>query len=175
MTYSNSDIRGRLFVAMLGDEDYAYLAAHYDMTESTMREWNDTEWCEFLGCGTDELPYYLLGDDTIYVEQEDEFNQERRVNRSVWDEEDEVDLGAWEGAIDTSFLERPLSLTTSTGSAQFRHGIGTGRLSDNYYSAGTRNRFNNTHYGSSYSYMGGWPSTRGMRPEDIPHHFESVR
>lgn len=163
-----ADPRNRLYVAMLDGADYAFLSKKYDMSTATLGLWQDSDWCEFLNCVPEELPYYLLGDVEPQViddaefefepeepDDEDEFDRARRTGRSMWDEEEDDEF-AYLG-----------------GSHMVPHGAHFGTIG-----SGSTTRFANTHYGQPSTrwpnYSGGF-STRGLRPEDIPHHFEVVK
>lgn len=47
---------------LLTEDDYIYLSAAYDLDIDMVRGMNDADWCQFVGCGMTELPYYLFED-----------------------------------------------------------------------------------------------------------------
>jgi hypothetical protein len=52
----------RRYADLLDTTDVGYLAAQFDEDEAFIRGMNDAEWCEYLGCTVDELPYHLFED-----------------------------------------------------------------------------------------------------------------
>lgn len=64
----------RFFADQLDGEDITYLAERYDFTEDFVEQLDDKGWCELLGCGVDELPFYLFDEATFdeYLAEEAE-------------------------------------------------------------------------------------------------------
>ena len=61
----------RKLAKALGDDDVAYLADAYDLDKATVRGFNDDEWCQFFGCSSDELSYYLFDESSaVFADQE---------------------------------------------------------------------------------------------------------
>lgn len=153
--------RSRLYAAMLDGDDYGFLSDKYDMSVDTLMLWTDAEWCQFLNCVPEELPYFLLGDVEPQIETEwpdvleDEFDRARHTGRS-WDDEE----------VEDDYFAPYYQPALTSGSSMHFSTIGTGSTS----------KYTNTHYGRPSTH---WPnynfSTRHLRPEDIPHYFEVVK
>ena len=52
------------YTSLLVEDDFEYLAKKYDLAISVVRTMNDSEWQAYLGCGKDELAFYLLEDNS---------------------------------------------------------------------------------------------------------------
>jgi hypothetical protein len=66
----------------LDNEDISYLSKRYLIQESQVRGMNDKEWCEFLGCQIEDLPFYLFeecDDFSLYELNEYEENRPAQV------------------------------------------------------------------------------------------------
>jgi len=62
----------RTIADQICEDDVAYLANAYDLDQATVRGFNDADWCDFLGCGMYELPYYLFDENSpAFVEDFD--------------------------------------------------------------------------------------------------------
>jgi hypothetical protein len=53
----------KVITSLLGNEDYIYLSQVYGLTVDFIQGMNDADWCAYLGCSVDELPFYLLDDE----------------------------------------------------------------------------------------------------------------
>jgi hypothetical protein len=68
----------RMYADLLDTTDVGYLSNEFDESEAFIRGMNDNEWCEYLGCTIDELPYHLFDDyfvPTIDDEIEAQYDQ----------------------------------------------------------------------------------------------------
>lgn len=69
----------RKYASALDDFDIESLANMYNLDENFVRGMKDADWCNFLGCQSSELPYYLLKeidessdeDDTLFDDFDD--------------------------------------------------------------------------------------------------------
>lgn len=52
------------FSDMLMESDIMFLANKYKTDPDIVRSFDDAQWCEFLSCNEEELPYYLFDEDT---------------------------------------------------------------------------------------------------------------
>lgn len=48
---------------LLTEDDFFFLSTKYDLTIDFVRNMNDDDWQAYLGCGKEELAFYLLADD----------------------------------------------------------------------------------------------------------------
>jgi len=53
----------RKYADMLSAQDVNYLASVYDMDSGFIGGMDDAEWCQFIGCEKEDLPYYLFDDE----------------------------------------------------------------------------------------------------------------
>ena len=147
----------RFFYARQLDEaDIVYLAKRYDFTLDFVRGLNDAEWCDLLGCGKDELPFYLFDEETF-----DDFLS----GMDTIEVDDNFDADDFEdGLFDLNYeIERQLnepsitSVPASRPKARPAPQVSTSRYSNNPYASPSR-----------------YAAKRKPVPTKVQHHFELV-
>ena len=136
----------RFYAEQLDEADIAYLAHRYDFDADFVRGLNDDDWSSLLGCGLDELPFYLFDEDTF-----DEYLAERQ------DLADDYDFGDDDGGglFDLNYeIERQLSQPALAPTPPTNYRPKVSAVQHNYSS----------------------PSRFGKKPKPIvvKHHFELV-
>jgi hypothetical protein len=98
----------RKLAKALGDDDVAYLADAYDLDKATVRGFNDDEWCQFFGCSSDELSYYLF-DESSAVFADQELENDFDTDNFAFDQDSLFDI---EPFIEEEIMRKPTALAT---------------------------------------------------------------
>lgn len=90
----------RHYASQLDEVDIGFLAERYGFSVDFIRGLNDTDWLDLLGCGEDELPFYLFDEEDF-----DEYLADLNEGDDFYDEDNPV-----QGLFDLNYvLERQLN------------------------------------------------------------------
>jgi hypothetical protein len=150
-----------LYARQLDEADIHYLATRYDFTHDFIRGLSDADWCDLLGCGHDELPFYLFDENTFddYLSGLDTIEVDDDFGGGDEDEDGDgfFDLNYF---VEKELTERPVSSFTPPAS----------RPKAKPAPVFTSSRYTSNPYASPSRYA---PKRKPL-PSQVKHHFELV-
>jgi len=140
----------------LDEADVVYLAERYDFEVDFIRGLRDADWCDLLGCSSEELPFYLFDEDTFdeylagmdTIEVDDDFGGGDEFEDGLFDLNYEIERQLNEPSVTSA---PPLSRPKARPAPQ----VTPSRYGGNPYASPSR-------YGSK------------RKPTQVKHHFELV-
>jgi len=155
----------RLIANQLDTGDIKHLAERYDFTQDFVRGLNDHEWSELLGCGLNELPFYLFDDDTFdtYLEDfadlgdADDFYDEDNPVEGSFDLSEVIERQLREPAIASAPMPKPIPISSGRKPAPKKAASKVTTKPRTY-----------TQYSSPSHFA------RKVNPAKVTHHFELV-